>query len=82
MATEVEYHCPQCGCNFVVYHHDEDRNTHCHWCEGAVILTGRIRTILDGEIVTFQDGVEVFREPSKERPRKDTRVENNPSTPG
>jgi hypothetical protein len=64
-AIEVQYHCPECDTKFVVYHRDDDRNTHCAWCNKPVKQTGRIRQIEGDEIVTYQDDVEVEREPKK-----------------
>jgi len=65
MTTEVQYHCPKCDMNFVVYHSDDTRNQNCCWCLTPVTLTGQIRKIEGDEIITYKDGVEVGREPKK-----------------
>ena len=53
---EVQYHCPNCDIDFVVYHSTSARNKHCSYCGEEVELTGRISKIEDGKIVTYYNG--------------------------
>lgn len=61
--TEVQYFCPCCDTEFVVYHRTEERNESCYYCGTEVSLTGYTAKI-DGEfIVRYLNGEEVGREP-------------------
>lgn len=63
MWEEVEYWCETCEHAFVVYHNNEQRNSHCWWCEGPVELTGVVNKVEGDEVVTYKDGVQVSRRP-------------------
>jgi DNA-directed RNA polymerase subunit RPC12/RpoP len=62
---EVEYNCPTCGVDFVVYHQKDERNTHCCWCGKEVKQTGKTAKIEGKEIIHCLNGQEVSREPTR-----------------
>lgn len=69
---EVQYFCPTCQKLFYVYHHNDERNTHCCWCNGPVNLTGIVSELVGvSEIHTYQDGKLIAR--------RKKRIINNPN---
>jgi hypothetical protein len=72
--TEVHYICETCcppakkgrkRVTLVSYHRDAQRHNTCGWCGGPVQRTGLEKQIRGAEVITYQDGVEVSREPRK-----------------
>lgn len=61
--VEVQYHCDTCDTDFVVYHEDQKRNSHCWWCGDRVYLTGQISRIEGDQIVVYRNGKQVAHRP-------------------
>lgn len=65
MLKEVQYNCPKCNINFVVYHTNDVRNTHCCYCNGKATLTG-VESYIDGDfIVTTKHGEIIEKRPRR-----------------
>jgi len=63
--TEVEYFCETCNIKFAVLHGQNGRNSHCSYCNTTVKETGLVRKVVNDEIITYENDIEISRKQSR-----------------